>query len=462
MFVARQKSVYSLLLIFILLCGNALAQDYDPLQELAPYDRMLIQYADSNNVDAVLECLRHGANPNAATADGITALMCAVQSGNYFMVSALLNSGANATMAPYDGTTALHAAAIMGLDSIAVLLLNAGAAIDALNVLELSPLHYSAWYGYPYLTELLLLNGAPPDSSDSYGNTPLMLAVYNGAAQCAGALLRHGASPNHTDHFGLTPAMVAAQLDDTLILRQLLQRGADVALRDNRGFDALAHAIAHNAEGAVRMLVPLTPADAQGGPVYHDLAQGSSRAIKRTLDSAIPATRQSPGIVEVALGMELNAAKHSWHWGMSVGLTERVSRLELSLRYARRLSSAVLVERERRLYQLDETRRLLGLGLGQRWSLNADAQRALGMYYGLGADIAFRRFEGVESPSARIYLSARAGVFRRRGMVEWQLGWAYTGLSTVSVSGHMLGVGCRLLIPTGHRVVYKKRIGYVE
>lgn len=463
MYVAHKKYAYSLLLMLMLLCGNAMAQeDYDPLQDLAPYDRMLIQYADSNNADAVLECLRQGANPNAATADGITALMCAVQSGNYFMVSTLLNSGANPSLAPHDGTTALHAAAIMGFDSLAVLLLNAGAAIDAVNALELTPLHYSAWYGYPYLTELLLLNGAPPNAADYYRNTPLMLAVYNGAVQCADALMRHGANPNQPDYYGLTPAMVAAQLDDTLILRMLLRAGADITLRDNREYDALAHAIAHNAEGAVRLLAPLTSADAQASAVYHELAQFGSHTIKRTVASSIPATRRSLGIAEVSLGMELNAARHSWHWGMSVGLTERVSKLELSLRYARRLSSAVLVERERQLYQIDETRRLLGLSLGQSWVLNANARRALGMYYGLGADIAFRRFDGLKSPSAKFYLGARAGVFRRRGPMEWQLGWAYTGLSTMKVAGHMLGIGCRLLIPTGHRAVYKKRIGYVE
>lgn len=464
MFASHKYLAYGLVMALVGLCGSTMAQEpsADPLAALSPYDRMLIQYADSNNADAVLQCLYHGANPNAATADGITALMCAVQNGNYFIVSSLLNSGANPQMAPHDGTTALHAAAIMGHDSIAFLLLNAGAAVDVANALGLTPLHYSAWHGYPYLTELLLLNGAPPDAIDSRRNTPLMLAVYNGAAQCAMALLRHGASPNRSDYYGLTPAMVAAQLDDTLMLHLLLRSGADVTPTDNRGFDVLAHAIARNAEGAVQLLLPLIQGRAALAPTYHALGQGSSPIIKRTLDSSIPKAWRSVGIGAVALGIELNAARHAWHWGMSVGLVERITNVELHLRYMRRLSGAVLVERDRQLYQVDETRRLLGLELGQRWVLNANVNRALGMYYGVGADVAFRRFDGLASPSPSPSLSARAGLFCRHGVVEWRLGWTYTGLSTPKVTGHMFGVGLQMLLPTGGQNAYKKRINYVE
>ena len=452
-------SIYCRLLLlagFLLLAAGAMAQDYtdysydyDPLEGLAPYDRLLIQYADSNNTEAVMHCLGNGANVNAASAEGITALMYAVQNNNYVMVSLLLNAGASAKVAPDDGNTPLHAAAIMGLDSIAVLLINAQADVDAMNYRGFTPLHYSVWHGYPYLSELLLLNGASANSADNDGNTPLMLAAYNGAMLCTQTLLHHGADPNKADSNGITPAMAVAQLNDTAMLGLLLCHGAQPAQTDKRGYDALAHAIRRNARLTTAQLVALGMFNSNLPQSYGLLAKNSNNQdIRNTVSSGTPKSRVPFGISSINIGGELYAAPHAWHIGFSVGITEQKFGVDAYLRYMRRVSSVVLIEHERQLYQVRERRRLLGLGLSQRRGMYAvDADRLLGVFYGLGVDFVFRRFSILGEPVNRPYMSAKAGVFWRNRHHEWQLGWAYTGLKTIDISPNMLSFGLMWTIP---------------
>ena len=446
---------YSLLLLagLFLLVVSASAQDYtdyyDPLGELQSLDRMLIQYADSNNVEAVLHCLTNGANPNAARLDGITALMYAVQNDNYVMVSLLLNNGASAQAVPDDGNTALHAAAIMGLDSIAVLLLNANADVDACNYKGFTPLHYSVWHGYPYLSELLLLHGASVNSVDNEGNTPLMLAAYNGAFLCAQTLLAHGANPNKADINGITPAMAVAELNDTAMLGLLLRGGAIASQTDARGFDALAHAIRRGAKHTVAQLMAEGQFNSDMPQSYRQLARSSNSSdIRNAVDVRLPQNKAKFGIGAVLVGVDMWAGKRAWHLGFHAGIMEQKFGVELLVRYMRRASSPVLLENDRRLYQVDERRRLLGLCVSQHRCMYAvDADRFLGIHYGLGFDFVFRRFDIVGKPSNRPYMNAMAGVFWRSWNHEWQLGWNYTGLKTIDISPHTFSLGFMWLIP---------------
>ena len=68
-----------------------------------------------------------GANPDAATKWGTTALTRAAQDGQIGVVGALLDHGASVNMEEYDGYTALSRAAMNGHYAVAELLLENGA-----------------------------------------------------------------------------------------------------------------------------------------------------------------------------------------------------------------------------------------------------------------------------------------------------------------------------------------------
>jgi ankyrin repeat protein len=244
-----------LVAIIILLNSLFLFTFQSKAQETEKLDSMLLILADSADYEAAVILLNAGADPNADTWDGVTALMYASQSGNYKLVKELIIWGADINAKPYNGNTALHSAVIANHDSIAELLILNGADVNAANEHGAFPLHFSCAYGYPFLSSLLIYYGAYIDSTDNYGNTPLMLTVYSGAVTIAQILLEEWADVDKTDKEGFTPLMVAAHYNDTLMLRLLIDYGADPLKINSFGATALSIAIANRAEEAAFFLL---------------------------------------------------------------------------------------------------------------------------------------------------------------------------------------------------------------
>ena len=459
------------LLLFILalamLMGkNVAAQEhYNPLASLPFHDRLLIQYADSNDLAIVSHCLREGAHVNATTSDSISALMYAVQNGNYYMVSLLLGYGADPNIKPYEGTSALHTAAIFGKDSIAVLLLNNKAKINDRNHLGLTPLHYSVWNGFPYLSDIFAQSGAAIDTADYFGNTPLILSIYNGTNGCAKTLLDYGANPNLADTKGTTPLMIAAQFDDTLQIRLLIENGADIKQKDKKGFDAIAYAISSQSVNAVATLTSYNQPNPELPKNYYQLAFEANNAdIKGIIKKSYGDQKLKLSFEGAHLGIESIMGGHNFMWGLNVGFTENISKTRVSLRFLYRPQSSTTLDiRDMQLYQFKEKRQVLGINLTRNQELiRINRHKFYGVYYGLGGDLTFRNYRGTDiDPSTKIYLNAKAGLFLRREFSEIQVGWDYSSLKTIDLSPHSFGINLMLIIPSTKRSVTVKNIDYV-
>ncbi len=89
-------------------------------------DPPLIDAVQAVRVDRVARLLAGGADPDVRDAEGRTALLAAVPTGNADLMDALLDGGADPDLAD-DGTAPLHLAAFWGFDEIAGLLVDAGA-----------------------------------------------------------------------------------------------------------------------------------------------------------------------------------------------------------------------------------------------------------------------------------------------------------------------------------------------
>lgn len=168
--------------------------------------------------------LRSGANPNAQTATGQTALHLAPASGP--QRSFLLEHGANPNMG---------------------------------NEMGLTPLHLAARYGGAEICEELCRHGARLEQTDKYGFTPLLWAAQEAQPETVSALLRLGANlharlPNGQSvlhlaagsvHYGrVAPA-----------LKRLIEAGAQVNADDGTGFTALHQAAVRGNTDAVRLLL---------------------------------------------------------------------------------------------------------------------------------------------------------------------------------------------------------------
>ena len=91
----------------------------------------LIDAATRGDVASAQALLAKGADVDAKTSDGVTALMAAALHGRLDMVQALLDKGAAVNARDYDGWTALLRASSKGQIDVAQALLDKGAQVNA-------------------------------------------------------------------------------------------------------------------------------------------------------------------------------------------------------------------------------------------------------------------------------------------------------------------------------------------
>ena len=126
-------------------------------------------------------------NPEAASAsddylihgEGGEMLRAAAD-GNVFKVDKLLSQGANVDARTPDGATALMGAVYYGYQQTSRLLMERGADVNARTDGGVTALHYAAQRGRLEIAKDLLRKGADPDAVSAAGNTPLELARAEG------------------------------------------------------------------------------------------------------------------------------------------------------------------------------------------------------------------------------------------------------------------------------------------
>jgi uncharacterized protein len=164
-----------------------------------PANTTLLEAAESGDRATAIRLLGQGANPNAQSADGATAVMYAAANGDLDLVRALIKAGANVKLKNRFGTSALTEAAIIGSAPI----------IDA-----------------------LLKAGADPNTKNPEGETPLMAVARSGKLEAATRLLDAGADVNSKEDWGEQSALMwAAAQSQAEMVKLLASRGADVNAR---------------------------------------------------------------------------------------------------------------------------------------------------------------------------------------------------------------------------------------
>jgi ankyrin repeat protein len=101
-----------------------------------------------------------------------------------------------------------------------------------------------------------LAEGQPIDQIDSLGQTALIAAVSHNSLDCVKLLLDHQANANLPDGSGWTPLIYGAYFGaNDELLTALINHGADVNGRNDRGVTALFLASASGHEDQVRFLL---------------------------------------------------------------------------------------------------------------------------------------------------------------------------------------------------------------
>ena len=204
-------------------------------------NKFLKAFLDGNK-DEVLEWLKYGADVNARDAQGVPALMIAVEEGNRDLVKLLLNEGAKVDEANPYGLTALMWAAIEGHVDIVQSLLDAGADVNKKSFDRgETVLMWAARYGSLPIVEILLKKGALVDEKDNDGKTALLYAVEEGDnPDIVKVLIDEGADVNIKYLDGRSLLITAGALNKEAIMKQLLEReDIDVNVVTSNGVTAL-------------------------------------------------------------------------------------------------------------------------------------------------------------------------------------------------------------------------------
>jgi ankyrin repeat protein len=248
--------------------------------------------------------IARGADVNARAANGRTALMAAVESGDAESVSVLLGAGADVNAAASRGETALVLAAANGLDDVVQELLRRGAQVNLGSdgngdtalmiairrapgarevrdefclrgvVCKVEFLARIAWDGvrqaaglravtrsgiferYFRTVSALLEHGADLTARNRNGNVPLTLAASGGHGRFVRLVLEHGADVNATDRAmgNGTALIIAVRNQNAAMIAAVLEKRPDLDREDRFGKSALDYAIEEDTQWAAGML----------------------------------------------------------------------------------------------------------------------------------------------------------------------------------------------------------------
>lgn len=242
------------------------------------------QATPKGSTEAVKLLLQNGAKANVKSdnkGNGFTALMAACDNQNLASTSTLLDHGADVNARTTDGNSALNIAATRLEPKLVKLLLEHGSQINSYtNINGETPL-ITAIAASPSLSyrsfeeaqenlkqnaaplantieilNLLLAKKADVNIQDRNGRSALTISISKVNALLVRPLLDHGANPNAIDKSqgNATPLILAAQVQSISIAEMLLKKGAHVNTKDQFGKSALDYAMESGSKKMVELL----------------------------------------------------------------------------------------------------------------------------------------------------------------------------------------------------------------
>jgi beta-lactamase regulating signal transducer with metallopeptidase domain len=149
--------------------------------------------------------------------------IAAVVKGNTVEAETLIQSGADVDAKSRTGKTALMYAAILGHPDIVGILLKSGADVNAISWdTGDTALTFAAWLGYTQIANYLLDAGADVNVVDPGGETALTIAAWNGHTETVELLLDAGADVNTRNNVGMT-ALKMARSKNNIKMESLLR-----------------------------------------------------------------------------------------------------------------------------------------------------------------------------------------------------------------------------------------------
>ena len=175
--------------------------------------------------------VQHGTKIDAVDKDGNQPLHFACIEGHTKTVELMLSHGADTNAATQHGHTALHTAAGGKKDcaDLCKLLVQHGTKIDAVDEDGNQPLHLACRQCYTETVQFMVSNGADTNAVNKHGLTPLHTAAgrKKDCPDLCQILLKHDAKVDEMDEDGNQPLHLACTQDHIETVKFLISQGAD-------------------------------------------------------------------------------------------------------------------------------------------------------------------------------------------------------------------------------------------
>ncbi|XP_052682243.1 ankyrin-2-like [Crassostrea angulata] len=150
-----------------------------------------------------------------------TLLEIAISRKSIFITNFLLKHGADPNIETTEGLKPLHLACSLGCLNITQCLLEFGADVNALNKHENLPIHTACSAGHFHIAELLIEHGSICNSPDSNGRYPIHYSSASGNWKFTKTLLQHGVDGDVMDAFGYTGLQLASSRGNLYLLENI-------------------------------------------------------------------------------------------------------------------------------------------------------------------------------------------------------------------------------------------------
>jgi ankyrin repeat protein len=374
----------------------------------------LLEAAYGDSLHTVAELISAGADVNAMTVEGVTALMYASQNGNIEMVNYLINSGADVNLSPENGQTALIAACRYDYLEIAEVLIRSGANIEAKDYKGLSALHYSVIYGYYYICDMLIYYDADINNCSTYYNIcALSYASAFSDTNMVSLLIKKGSKIDIVDINGFSALHYATQYNQYNNVALLLNNGANPNVIDNNGVSPLFIASAFNNSDILKLFIQ------KGGDVSQKLSgKGKISPLKlarhynsKKIISELKhyGVKESflPSFTSVGLCADFFVNSRDNFSGLTISLNDVRYNMNFKIAYYTRISTKQVLENssvENIYFQYKESRKLMIGGIGKDVLIKS---KYAGNYYGIGAvagyGVSFGKYEATTQKPEVIY-----------------------------------------------------------
>lgn len=150
-----------------------------------------------------------------------TLLEIAISRKSIFITNLLLKHGADPNVETTEGLKPLHLACFHGCLSITQCLLEFGAEVNAYDKQGNLPIHTACSAGHFHIAELLIKHGSICDSPDNNGRYPIHYSSASGNWKFTKTLLQLGVDANVMDTFGYTGLQLASSRGNLYLLKNI-------------------------------------------------------------------------------------------------------------------------------------------------------------------------------------------------------------------------------------------------